>query len=256
MTAAVTKRAVTWLSLPIAVFYFFSVWEHKMVTVQPSMTLQKGLTSRTFTWMWTKLKRRWLISGDRGILTGRSRYMMKRWKQSIGINTSERSLRTPRNGVLTPVPSLRKGTRDSICCGSSDLLTLIQLFLRCFITFIDDILTFSFICWFYNLTFMLDLWQTDLTLSGIYFMGPRTSPVWTVRTLARFRSLAYENNGRGYMYFPTAVRLLNRAWSPIWAVLPILYGFTRVAVWLGLSGVYRSSDTRVCLVDDSSGVFM
>jgi len=105
MTAAVTKRAVTWLSLPIAVFYFFSVWEHKMVTVQPSMTLQKGLTSRTFTWMWTKLKRRWLISGDRGILTGRSRYMMKRWKQSIGINTSERSLRTPSNGILTLRPS-------------------------------------------------------------------------------------------------------------------------------------------------------
>ena len=39
------------------------------------------------------------------------------------------------------------------------------------------------------------------------------------------------------------------AWSAIWTVLTILYGFTRVAVWLGLSGVW------VYLVDDS-GVCM
>ena len=31
---------------------------------------------------------------------------------------------------------------------------------------------------------------------------------------------------------------------------------TRVAVWLGLSGVYRSSDVQVCLVDDISSVSM
>ena len=48
--------------------------------------------------------------------------------------TSERSLRTPCYGILTPRPSLRKGTRDSFCCRSSDLLTLIQLFLSRFIT--------------------------------------------------------------------------------------------------------------------------
>ena len=33
---------------------------------------------------------------------------------------------------------------------SSDLLTLIQLFLSCFITFIENVLTVSSICWFYN----------------------------------------------------------------------------------------------------------
>ena len=45
------------------------------------------------------------------------------------------------------------------------------------------------------------------------------------------------------------------AWSAIWTVLTILFGFTRVAVWLGLSGVYRSSEVWVCLVDDN-GVCM
>ena len=38
--------------------------------------------------------------------------------------------------------------------------------------------------------------------------------------------------------FPPAVPLL-KAWSAIWIVVTILYGFTRVAVWLGLSGVCR-----------------
>ena len=36
----------------------------------------------------------------------------------------------------------------------------------------------------------------------------------------------------------------------------IVCGVTRVAVWLGLSSVFGSSDVRVCLVDDSSGVCM
>ena len=52
---------------------------------------------------------------------------------------------------------------------------------------------------------------------------------------------------------PTAVQLLRK--TAIWTSLNHSYlGFTRVAVWLGLSGVYGSSDVWVCLVDDSSGV--
>ena len=70
----------------------------------------------------------------------------------------------------------------------------------------------------------------------------------------RLRSLAHKTNRRENSFVSTAVRILNGAWSAIWTVWTILYGFTSVAVWLGLSGVYRSSD--VCLVDDSSGVCM
>ena len=44
-------------------------------------------------------------------------------------------------------------------------------------------------------------------------------------------------------------------WSVIWTVLTILPGFTRVAVWLTLSGLYGSSNVQVCQVDDS-GVCM
>ena len=40
------------------------------------------------------------------------------------------------------------------------------------------------------------------------------------------------------------------------AAFTIVYGFTGVAVWLGLSGVYGSSDVSVCLVDDSSGAYV
>ena len=36
---------------------------------------------------------------------------------------------------------------------------------------------------------------------------------------------------------------LLKAWSAIWIVVTILYGFTRVAVWLGLSGVYWEYDS-------------
>ena len=43
------------------------------------------------------------------------------------------SLRILWNGTWTPKPSQRKGTSDSICCGSSDLLMSIQLFLNSFI---------------------------------------------------------------------------------------------------------------------------
>ena len=39
-------------------------------------------------------------------------------------------------------------------------------------------------------------------------------------------------------------------------VLTILYGSARLAVWLGFSGVFGSSDVPVCLVDDSSGECM
>ena len=52
--------------------------------------------------------------------------------------------RTPWNGILTPRPSLRKGTSDSICCERSDLLTLIQLFLSYFIT---SFFLFLFLFW-------------------------------------------------------------------------------------------------------------
>ena len=62
-----------------------------------------------------------------------------------------------------------------------------------------------------------------------------------------FRSLAHKTNRRGNSFFPTAVPLL-KAWSAIWIVVTILYGFTRVAVWLGLSG-----DPAKCEYD-SSGV--
>ena len=53
------------------------------------------------------------------------------------------------------------------------------------------------------------------------------------------------------LFFLTAVSLL-KAWSAIWIVLTILYGFTRVALWLGLSGVYRDPakceyDSDVCM---------
>ena len=66
------------------------------------------------------------------------------------------------------------------------------------------------------------------------------------------RPLAHKTNRRENSFIPTAVKLLNWAWPAIWTVLSILYGFTRVAVWLGLS-VYRSSNVYV---DDSSGVCM
>ena len=39
------------LSLLMTVLYLLSFWEHKVVTVQPSMTLQNGRTNRTLTWM-------------------------------------------------------------------------------------------------------------------------------------------------------------------------------------------------------------
>ena len=70
----------------------------------------------------------------------------------------------------------------------------------------------------------------------------------------RYRSLAHKTNRRGNSFVPTVVRILNGAWSAIWTVWTILCGFTRVAVWFGSIGVYRSSDAG--LVDDSSGVCM
>ena len=44
------------------------------------------------------------------------------------------------------------------------------------------------------------------------------------------------------------MQILNRAWS---ALLTSLCDFAWAAVWLGLSGVYGSSDVWVCMVDDS-----
>ena len=89
----------------------------------------------------------------------------------------------------------RKGTSDSICCGSSDLFnanpTILKLFYH---SFIENVLTFSFNCWFYNLNtkrspslqrivnftskIICDQARTlsllcdqDFTQSGIYFKG-------------------------------------------------------------------------------------
>ena len=91
-----------------------------------------------------------------------------------------------------------------------------------------------------NQNFILVLWPTYFTQSGIYFKGPWACLVWEVWMLAHgcwFRSLAHKTNRKLFgshcssLWFPQQGMIIMQ---PSELVLTILY-FTWVAVWLGLS---------------------